>query len=203
MPVVSSAGKDALDPERHRRSASCALLRKRIADEQLLDLRHAGVTLDLTVTTETTVSGSYGGVDAEEKLTTEFGVSTSKEETHDKATEGTSDSGARDRVRRRTRRVLSDHDHERARYHLPGLPYRRESWTSTSRSVLARGHDPVGRQDKYYPGSPVKWSVSTASGSSSTVSTRRHRRSTATTPSMRGPGAERRHPHSRPGHASH
>ena len=48
-----------------------------------------GITLDLTTTSETSVSGSYAGVSAEEKLTLEFGVSTSQEESQEKSQEGT------------------------------------------------------------------------------------------------------------------
>ena len=48
-----------------------------------------GMTLDLTVSSETTISGSYAGVTAEEKITAEFGVSKSHEETHEKSEEGT------------------------------------------------------------------------------------------------------------------
>ena len=52
-----------------------------------------GMTLDITasVTSETTVSGSYAGVSAEEKVTASFGVdsSKSKEESKEQAEEGT------------------------------------------------------------------------------------------------------------------
>ena len=48
-----------------------------------------GITLDMTTTSETSVSGSYAGVSAEEKLTLEFGVSTTKEESQEKSEEGT------------------------------------------------------------------------------------------------------------------
>ena len=114
-----------------------------------------GVTLDLTVTSETTVSGSYGGVDAEEKLTTEFGVSTSKEETHDKATEGTSDSA-----------LEIEFDAEPGEYYLITITKEHATTYQDFRIDgimdfdieigFGEGHDPVGRQDKYYPGSPVK-----------------------------------------------
>ena len=48
-----------------------------------------GITLDMTATSETSVSGSYAGVSAEEKLTLEFGVSTTEEESQEKSEEGT------------------------------------------------------------------------------------------------------------------
>lgn len=48
-----------------------------------------GLTIDVTASSETTVSGSYAGVSAEEKVTTEFGVSTSSEESREESEEGT------------------------------------------------------------------------------------------------------------------
>ena len=49
-----------------------------------------GMTMDMSLTSETTVSGEYAGVSAEEKVTASFGVSTSKEESKEKSEEGTS-----------------------------------------------------------------------------------------------------------------
>ena len=48
-----------------------------------------GMTLDVTATSETTVSGEYMGVSAEEKVTLEMGISTSKEESKEESEEGT------------------------------------------------------------------------------------------------------------------
>ena len=50
-----------------------------------------GLTLNMSVASETTVSGSYAGVSAEEKVTAEFGVETSTEESREKAQEGTTE----------------------------------------------------------------------------------------------------------------
>ena len=50
-----------------------------------------GLTLDMTVSSETTVSGSYAGVSAEEKVTAEFGVEKSTEESREQSEEGTKD----------------------------------------------------------------------------------------------------------------
>ena len=48
-----------------------------------------GLTLDMTVSSETTVSGEYAGVSAEEKVTAEFGVEKSDEESREESEEGT------------------------------------------------------------------------------------------------------------------
>ena len=48
-----------------------------------------GMTLDMSASSETTVSGEYAGVSAEEKVTLSMGVSTSKEESKEKSEEGT------------------------------------------------------------------------------------------------------------------
>ena len=48
-----------------------------------------GLTLDMTTSSETTISGSYAGISAEEKLSLSFGVSKSKEESKDQSEEGT------------------------------------------------------------------------------------------------------------------
>ena len=48
-----------------------------------------GLTLDMTVSSETSVSGSYAGISAEEKITAEFGVETTSEESREKSEEGT------------------------------------------------------------------------------------------------------------------
>ena len=50
-----------------------------------------GLTLNMSVASETTVSGSYAGVSAEEKVTAEFGVERSTEESREKAQEGTTE----------------------------------------------------------------------------------------------------------------
>ena len=50
-----------------------------------------GLTLDVTVSSETTVSGGYAGVEASETLTAEFGVAKTTEETRDQGEEGTSE----------------------------------------------------------------------------------------------------------------
>ena len=50
-----------------------------------------GLTMNMSVTSETTVSGSYAGVSAEEKVTAEFGVETSSEESQEKSKEGTTE----------------------------------------------------------------------------------------------------------------
>ena len=50
-----------------------------------------GLTLDVTVSSTTTVSGGYAGVEASETLTAEFGVSKTSEETHEQSEEGTSE----------------------------------------------------------------------------------------------------------------
>ena len=48
-----------------------------------------GLTMNMSVSSETTVSGSYAGVSAEEKVTAEFGVETTSEESQEKSEEGT------------------------------------------------------------------------------------------------------------------
>ena len=48
-----------------------------------------GMTMDLTVSSTTTVSGEYAGVSAEESVTAEFGISKTSEETTEKSQEGT------------------------------------------------------------------------------------------------------------------
>ena len=50
-----------------------------------------GLTMNMSVSSETTVSGTYTGVSAEEKVTAEFGVETTSEESQEKAQEGTSE----------------------------------------------------------------------------------------------------------------
>ena len=50
-----------------------------------------GLTMNMSVSSETTVSGSYAGVSAEEKVTAEFGVETSSEESQEKSQEGTTE----------------------------------------------------------------------------------------------------------------
>ena len=52
-----------------------------------------GLTMDMSASSETTISGGYAGVSVEEKLTATFGVSKSREETHDKSVEGTRSEG--------------------------------------------------------------------------------------------------------------
>ena len=114
-----------------------------------------GLTLDLTVTSETTVSGSYAGVEAEEKLTTEFGVSTSREETHDQSTEGTSESS-----------LEIEFDAEAGKYYLITITKEHQTTYQDFRIDgimdydieigFGTGHDPVGASKRYYPGSPVK-----------------------------------------------
>ena len=51
-----------------------------------------GLTMNMSVSSETTVSGSYAGVSAEEKVTAEFGVETTSEESQEKSQEGTKSS---------------------------------------------------------------------------------------------------------------
>ena len=51
-----------------------------LSETRSMEVTH-GVTFDLTVSSETTVSGSYGGVELEQKITAEAGYSNSKEET--------------------------------------------------------------------------------------------------------------------------
>lgn len=48
-----------------------------------------GLTMDMTIGSETTVSGSYAGVSAEEKLSLEFGISKTSEEEKEQGQEGT------------------------------------------------------------------------------------------------------------------
>ena len=48
-----------------------------------------GLTLDMTVSSETKVSGEYAGVSAEETITAEFGIEKSSEETREESEEGT------------------------------------------------------------------------------------------------------------------
>ena len=48
-----------------------------------------GIVLDMSIDTETTVSGEYAGVSAEEKVSTHFGVSKSEEESRQESHEGT------------------------------------------------------------------------------------------------------------------
>ena len=47
--------------------------------------------MNMSVSSETTVSGSYLGVSAEEKVTAEFGIETSSEESQEKSQEGTTE----------------------------------------------------------------------------------------------------------------
>ena len=50
-----------------------------------------GLTMNMSVSSETTVGGSYLGVSAEEKVTAEFGVETTSEESQEKSQEGTTE----------------------------------------------------------------------------------------------------------------
>ena len=79
----------------------------------------------MTVSSETTVSGSYAGVSAEEKVTAEFGVEKSTEESREQSEEGTKDESLGIAFTAAPRQLLPRHDHEGARGHVSAVQHRR------------------------------------------------------------------------------
>ena len=111
-----------------------------------------GLTLDMSVSSETTVSGSYAGVSAEEKVTAEFGVETTSEESQAESEEGTTEES-----------VEIEFEAEPGKYYLVTItkehkttyqPFTIDGIMDYDIEIITPGNED-GRLGKYYPGKHV------------------------------------------------